>query len=120
MSLKDLLEEYRYDSDFIFEGLVIDITNQLKDLMEEKGLNKNELAKMMGVKPSYITKIFSGANISLKTIAKVLSALEIDVTISIQKAEKKKEKHLNKDSKTIDLSILEKRDEAEDIQFIAA
>jgi len=83
MSLRDLLEEYKYDSDFIYEGLILDIATQLKQIMEKKGLTKKQLAQKMNVKPSYITKIFSGHNISLKTLAKVLAALEVDATISI-------------------------------------
>jgi transcriptional regulator with XRE-family HTH domain len=51
--------------------------------MLEKGLNKKQLAEKMGVSPAYITKIFSGENISLKTVAKILSALEVDAGIRI-------------------------------------
>jgi transcriptional regulator with XRE-family HTH domain len=51
--------------------------------MIEKGLNKKQLAERMGVSPAYITKIFSGQNISLKTVAKILSALEVDAGIRI-------------------------------------
>ena len=85
MALKDLLNEYRFDEEFIYEGLLLDISSQLKKLMEEKGITKKELAERMGVSPSYITKIFGGNNISLKTIAKVLSALEVDATLEIKK-----------------------------------
>lgn len=84
MALKDLLNEYRFDEEFIYEGLLLDISVQLKKLMEEKGITKKELAERMGVSPSYITKIFGGSNISLKTIAKVLSALEVDATLEIR------------------------------------
>jgi len=68
-------EEFRNDPEFIYELLKEHLALQLKKLMEEKGLNKKELARRMGVSPSYITKIFGGDNISLKTIAKVLAAL---------------------------------------------
>ena len=37
MALKDLLNEYRFDEEFIYEGLLLDISVQLKKLMEEKG-----------------------------------------------------------------------------------
>lgn len=68
-------EEFRNDPEFIQELLKEHLALQLKKLMEEKGLTKKELARRMGVSPSYITKIFEGNNISLKTVAKVLVAL---------------------------------------------
>jgi len=89
MSLKSLLEEYRYDEEFIYEGLRLDLSYYLKRLMEEKGITKKELAKRMGVSPAYVTKIFSGSNISLKTVAKVLSALEVDAKLVLEGAEKR-------------------------------
>ena len=85
--MKDLLEEYRYDEEFIYEGLRLDLSYYLKRLMEEKGITKKELAKRMGVSPAYVTKIFSGSNISLKTVAKVLSALEVDARLVLEDAE---------------------------------
>ncbi len=115
MSLKKLLKEYKTDPDFILQGLLVDTANQLKDLMLKKGLTQKQLAERMGVKPSYITKIFSAdENISLKTIAKVLAALEVDATIKIDEIPKEESKNI------IDLSLLEKKDEAEDSQFVAA
>jgi hypothetical protein len=44
MSLRDLLEEYKYDSDFIYEGLILDIATQLKQIMEKKGLTKKTVS----------------------------------------------------------------------------
>lgn len=74
--LEEWLENLKRDPDFIFEGLKTHLAVQLKRLMERKGLSKKELAERMGVSPSYVTKIFGGDNVSLKTIAKVLAALE--------------------------------------------
>ena len=88
MSLKDWLEEYKYDEEYIYYGLMLDLSYYLKQFMLEKGLNKKQLAQKMGVSPAYITKIFSGENISLKTVAKILSALEVDAGIKIIDREK--------------------------------
>jgi len=88
MSLRDLREKFKYDVDFIYEGLLLDLSYYLKQFMLEKGLNKKQLAERMGVSPAYITKIFSGENISLKTVAKILSALEVDAGIRIIDREK--------------------------------
>jgi len=76
--LNEWLQELKYDPEFIFEGLKTHLAIQLKTIMEKKGIGKKELAERMGVSPSYVTKIFGGENISLKTVAKVLAALEED------------------------------------------
>ncbi|SNZ06993.1 Helix-turn-helix [Persephonella hydrogeniphila] len=88
MSLKNWLEEYKYDEEAIYKGLMFDLSFYLKQFMLEKGINKKQLAEKMGVSPAYITKIFSGQNISLKTVAKILSALEVDAGIKIIDREK--------------------------------
>jgi len=92
MSLRDLREKFKYDEEYIYYGLMLDLSYYLKQLMLEKGLNKKQLAERMGVSPAYITKIFSGENISLKTVAKILSALEVDAGIRIIDREKIKYK----------------------------
>jgi len=125
MSLRDLLEKYRYDADFIYEGLILDISYHLKKLMEKKNMTKKQLAEKMGVKPSYITKIFSGSNISIKTVAKVLAALEVDAEILLKEREENSlydKDDLKKDKKIIKLgkNILEVGDEVDGISNIAA
>lgn len=84
MSLRNLLDEYKHDEDFIYEGLILDLSYNLKKIMEEKGITKKQLAQRMGVSPAYITKIFRGTNISLKTVAKVLAALKVDARIELK------------------------------------
>lgn len=88
MNLKNWLEEYKYDYESIYYGLILDLSYYLKQFMLEKGMNKKQLAQKMGVSPAYITKIFKGENISLKTVAKILSALEVDAGIKIVDREK--------------------------------
>ncbi len=88
MSLKDLREKFKYDEEYIYYGLMLDLSYYLKQFMIEKGLNKKQLAEKMGVSPAYVTKIFSGENISLKTVAKILSALEVNPSIKIIDSEK--------------------------------
>ena len=123
MALRDLLEEYKYDSDFIYEGLILDISYQLKEKKKKKGLTKKQLAEKMGVKPSYITKIFGGGNISIKTIAKVLAALEVESEIVLKEKSEKDLMEINVENneKILNLeNILEVSDEIDGIQNIAA
>ncbi len=83
-TIRDLMDKYKYDSNFIYEGLIIDISTQLKQISKRKGITKKQLAEIMGVKLAYITGIFSSNSISLRTLAKVLAALDADSTIQLQ------------------------------------
>lgn len=84
MLLKELLKEFKNDPDYIYEGLKYDLSEQLYELMKEKGVTKKELAKRMGVSPAYVSKIFGADNISLRIVAKVLAAMDAgDVTLKI-------------------------------------
>ena len=84
MNLNNSFVKKKYSVDRIYYGLIFDISYYLHELMEQKGISKKELAKKMNVTPAYITKILSAdCNISLKTIAKVLSALEVDGGIKL-------------------------------------
>ncbi len=84
MSVKDKIRKLRKQPGYIYEGLKYDISEQLYELMKEKGLTKKELAEKMGVTPAYVTKIFGAENVSLRTIAKVLAALDAeDMTLKI-------------------------------------
>ncbi len=90
MFLRELDKKFKNDVDYIYEKLKFDISEDLKRLMEQKGITKKELAKRMGVTPAYVTKIFSAENISLKTIAKVLSTLGVgNYTIKLVPESKK-------------------------------
>jgi transcriptional regulator with XRE-family HTH domain len=120
MSLRNLLDQYKYDEDFIFEGLILDISDQLKEMMEEKGITKKQLADKMGVSPSYITKIFKGSNISLKTVAKVLAALEIEGSIQIKEIKNKDNALPNNDMLKLIKIESGSEDEAKDFSISAA
>lgn len=85
--LQVLLKKYKYDTDFIYEGLLIDIATNLKNLMLSNNITTKQLAILMEVKPSFVTDMFNGLNITIKNIAKVLSALRIDATIFIKDTE---------------------------------
>lgn len=83
MSLKNLLEKYKTDPEFILEGLKYDLACEIKRIMQEKGVTNKELASRLGVSPAYISKVLGGSNITLKTLARILSALETDAGIRL-------------------------------------
>ena len=91
MAAQKLLKEYQFDEDFIYEGLVLDITDQIISIMKQKGLTQTQLAKRMGVSPSYISRILSGTNFSIRTLSKIFKALNYDATIKIKEWKGEKE-----------------------------
>lgn len=59
------------------EDAVIDIQFILLDLMQERGMTKEQLAKAVGVSKSRISQLFgSGANPTVKTVARIFDALD--------------------------------------------
>lgn len=62
----------------------LDIVYELKKVMEQKNMNKVELAKLLGTSKSYITQLFSGDKlINLKLLGKIKRKLNIQVKFSI-------------------------------------
>lgn len=56
--------------------LSVKLAIEIRGIMASKGVCQSELARLMGVSPAQVSKILSGKeNLSLKTIAKVETAL---------------------------------------------
>ena len=59
----------------------MDISGAVYTRMKELGMSKQGLAERMGVSPAQVTKIIKGSqNMTLKTIAKLECALDMDIT----------------------------------------
>lgn len=79
-SLECLLDERLPPEDMAY-FYSMDISGAIYVRMEELGMSKRELAERMGVSPAQITKIIKGnQNMTLKTIAKLECALDMDIT----------------------------------------
>ncbi|MBU1356807.1 MAG: helix-turn-helix transcriptional regulator [Candidatus Edwardsbacteria bacterium] len=62
------------------ELLKIEVTEAIYNLMETKKINKAELARKLGCKPPYITKLLRGtANITLDSLAKIAFMLDAKI-----------------------------------------
>lgn len=46
-------------------------------------LNKSSLARKAGISPQRMHAIFNGANITLKTLGKIIAALDVSMVISM-------------------------------------
>ncbi|WP_022850955.1 helix-turn-helix domain-containing protein [Limisalsivibrio acetivorans] len=86
MILEDYYKGYDKETkiDIQTDMVKLQVSTALKELMESKGYTKKILAEKMEVSPAYVTKIFGGDNISLKTIAKVAVALDIHMGIKLK------------------------------------
>jgi transcriptional regulator with XRE-family HTH domain len=69
--------------------LVHNVSDQIATLMEQEGLTRKALADRLGVSKANVTKLLSGqANLTLKTLATVLTALQAKVEVHIHPARK--------------------------------
>ena len=84
--LKRELIELEKNWEFVYYLLKDQLAVELKELIENEGIDKKELAKRLGVKIGYIDDILNGEKISLKNIARILVALgATDVRIKIER-----------------------------------
>jgi plasmid maintenance system antidote protein VapI len=82
-------EEARASPDYWHEIPVVEFTEDLWRLMEEKKVSRAELARRIGTSRAYITKLLGGnANFTLMTMVKLAMALggAVHVHISDQRA----------------------------------
>lgn len=61
-----------YTTDFVF---------MVEDRLEELGMSRAELARKLGCSKSQVTKVLSGSNVTLKTIAKYDEALSLSIRL---------------------------------------
>lgn len=77
---KEMFEELENDPDYIAAGLMIEINEQIFTRMQELQVSQTELAKRIGKSQPYVSKLLNdGSNMTLKTIAKLSLALDLDV-----------------------------------------
>jgi transcriptional regulator with XRE-family HTH domain len=60
------------------EELIIQATESIFEMMEQRNVSRSELARRLGKTPGYVTHILSGGrNMTLRTIADVADALQV-------------------------------------------
>lgn len=71
-----LFEDARRRDAYHVEEAILQFTSDLHQLMKNRGLNKAELARVLGTTPAYITKIFRGdANFTIESMIRLSRAL---------------------------------------------
>ncbi len=75
------LEELREDPDFLTQGLLLEVNETICELMEDRGVNRAELARRLKWRRSAVTKMLQGNhNISIGRLMKVALALGCTLT----------------------------------------
>lgn len=66
------------------DSLITSVTEQIESVMKKKDINRTELAKLMGVSKSHISRLLSGdRNMRLSTVQKIVDTLGVPVNIYV-------------------------------------
>ncbi len=77
-----LLKRAKSTYHFLSSRISMDFAKDVERAMKVNGVNKSELAGLIGSSPAYVTKLLRGdANYTVETMAKVAVALDADVHI---------------------------------------
>ena len=80
------LESFRDDIDFRTEEVILELTDKISEIMAREGVNRSELASRLGVSKAFITKLLNGnANLTLRTLVSIATALGCDLSIYLPK-----------------------------------
>ncbi len=69
---------------YMEEGLILDVTEQIWDMMDKKGWTKTQLAEAMDVQLPHVSRLLNGGrNMTLRTLANIVDALDAGISIRI-------------------------------------
>lgn len=85
----EIIEELKNDKEemrlYQQEWLILEVTEHMAKVMEEKGIKKKDLAEQLGRTPGYITQLLDGrANMTLRTVADVMWALDCSMIVDVR------------------------------------
>ena len=81
---EDLHQEAENTFEYKLEGLELEITEKLLEIMEKNKVSRSQLASKLGVSKASISSFFkSGSNVTLKRLLKITQALDCHLAINI-------------------------------------
>lgn len=89
-AFKSFLKDAKNRDSYWVEKAILEFTSELHKLMQENGITKKEMARVIGTSPAYITKIFSGnANFTIESMVKLTRALDGRLSIHVSHKDSK-------------------------------
>ncbi len=97
---KSLADQFREDPEdrviYLQESLVVDVAQKIYEAMEQQNISSKELATKLDVNPSRISQYLSGdSNLTLKTVATIFEALDMEMTVDFRPINKEAETTAN-------------------------
>lgn len=87
-SFQSLLEKAKQRDAYWVAKAIQDFTDGLFRLMEDRGVNKAELARRIDKTPAYVTKVFRGnSNFTIESMVKFAHALDGQLCIHVGRKE---------------------------------
>ena len=84
----EIYEEYKEDPEYMTAVLMLEITEQLSKRMIEIGISQHELAKRLGVKQPFISRLLNlNQNTTIKTLVRVAKTLDLTVEVIMSEKE---------------------------------
>ncbi|GEM_PF-5536042 len=89
-TLERYVEELANDPEYIAEGLAMDVTDGMLELLAERGLTQSWLAQEMGVSRARVSRILNASpNMTLLTIARIAVALGVKPDVLLNAGRKR-------------------------------
>src|SRR5947209_16279715 len=84
---RDLAREVESSSEYWMDVAISDFARELHALMKQRQITNAQLARLLGVRRQFITKLLGGANVTLGTMAKLATALDAVVRVHLERKE---------------------------------
>lgn len=79
------IENLKDDPVFVLEGVLIELTDLIVEEMKKQGISRSDLARKMGKKPSFITRVLRGnENLTFSTAVQIGLALGLKLSVGFK------------------------------------
>lgn len=83
-SFEELFEKAKERETYLAASIILEFTEGLYDLMQNKKISRKELAKRLGTSPSYVTKVLRGdVNFTIDSMVRLAKALGGTIQVHI-------------------------------------
>jgi transcriptional regulator with XRE-family HTH domain len=89
---RELSQQAETSPEYWTDLAVSDFARELALLMKRRNVTNAELARRLGVKRQYVSKLLSGTNVTLGTMVKLAMALDAVVRIRLETNEEREER----------------------------